>query len=83
LAYSYKKSRSFAAWNPCGRAHIHEDSDDIIYVVKGKAKMWIDQVGDIQTEAGTFVGILKKIVHQPHDIEEDFIGYDVFYPYLA
>jgi quercetin dioxygenase-like cupin family protein len=63
--------------------HIHENSDDIIYVIKGKAKIWIDQVGDIQMEKGTFVRIPKGVMHQPHDIEEDFIAYDVFYPYLA
>lgn len=63
--------------------HSHENSDDIIYVIKGKAKMWIDQIGDIQMREGTFLRIPKGVLHQPYDIEEDFIAYDVFYPFLA
>ena len=63
--------------------HIHENSDDIIYVVKGKAKIWIDQIGDVPLVEGAFVRIPKGVLHQPHDIEEDLILYDVFYPFLA
>jgi mannose-6-phosphate isomerase-like protein (cupin superfamily) len=62
--------------------HIHENSDDIIFVVKGKAKMWIDKVGDVPLSEGSFIRIPKGVLHQPHDIEEDLIAYDVFYPYL-
>jgi len=32
---------------------------------------------------GAFIRIPKGFPHQPHDIEEDLIAYDVFYPYLA
>lgn len=63
--------------------HIHENSDDIIYVVKGKAKMWIDQIGDVPLVEGAFIRIPKGVLHQPHDIEEDMLIYDVFYPYLV
>ena len=63
--------------------HIHENSDDIIYVVKGKAKMWIDQIGDVPLVEGAFIRIPKGVLHQPHDIEEDMLLYDVFYPYIA
>jgi quercetin dioxygenase-like cupin family protein len=63
--------------------HIHENSDDIIYVVKGKGKMWIDQVGEVPMVEGAFIRIPKGVLHQPHDIEEDILAYDVFYPYLA
>ncbi|MFH1481420.1 MAG: cupin domain-containing protein [Pseudomonadota bacterium] len=63
--------------------HIHDNSDDIIYVLKGKAKMWIDKVGDVPMVEGTFIRMPKGVLHQPHDIEEDLIAYDVFYPYLV
>lgn len=63
--------------------HSHDNSDDIVYVVKGKAKMWIDQIGDVPMHEGTFLRIPKGVLHQPYDIEEDFIAYDVFYPFLA
>jgi len=63
--------------------HTHENSDDIIYVIKGKAKMWIDKVGDVPLVQGSFVRIPKGVLHQPHHIEEDLIAYDVFYPALV
>ncbi len=63
--------------------HIHENSDDIVYVVKGKAMMWIDKIGDVPMVEGSFLRIPKGVLHQPHDIEEDLIAYDVFYPFLA
>jgi uncharacterized RmlC-like cupin family protein len=63
--------------------HFHENSDDIIYVVKGKAKMWIDGVGDVPMVAGGFIRIPKGVWHQPHDVEEDVIAHDVWYPFLV
>lgn len=63
--------------------HTHDNSDDIIYVLKGKGKMWIDGVGDVSIEKGAFIRIPKGVLHQPHDIEEDVLAYDVFYPFLA
>jgi len=42
--------------------HIHENSDDIIYVIKGKAKMWIDQVGDVPMVEGSFIRIPKGVL---------------------
>ena len=71
---------------PAGRQvekHTHDNSDDILYVVKGKGKMWIEKVGDVPMVEGTFIRIPKGVLHQPHDIEEDLIAYDVFYPFLA
>ena len=65
------------------KKHVHENSDDIIYVVKGKGKMWIENIGDVPLVEGAFIRIPKGIRHQPHDIEEDLIAYDVFYPFLA
>jgi quercetin dioxygenase-like cupin family protein len=62
--------------------HTHE-CDDIIYVLKGKALLWIDGIGDVPAVEGTFVRVPKGVKHQPHSIEEDFIAYDVFYPFLA
>ncbi len=63
--------------------HVHEHSDDIIYVVQGKAKMWIEGIGDVPLGTGSFLRIPKGVQHQPHDIEEDFIAYDTWYPALV
>lgn len=60
--------------------HSHELSDDILYVLTGKAKMWVEGHGDVQLKEGTFLRIPKGTLHQPHDIEEDIIAYDVWYP---
>ena len=63
--------------------HTHDNFDDIVYVLKGKGKMWIEGVGDVPMVEGTFIRIPKGVLHQPRDIEEDLIAYDVFYPFLA
>ena len=62
--------------------HTHE-CDDIIFVLKGKGKMWIDGIGDIPMSEGSFVRIPEGVQHQPHSIEEEMLVYDVFYPFLA
>ncbi len=62
--------------------HTHE-CDDIIYVLQGKATLMVEGIGDVPLVAGTFVRVPKGVVHQPYDVVEDFIAYDVFYPYLA
>jgi quercetin dioxygenase-like cupin family protein len=63
--------------------HIHDQSDDIVYVLKGRGTMWIEGVGDVPLEKGSFVRIPKGVLHQPHSIEEDVVVYDVFYPSLV
>jgi mannose-6-phosphate isomerase-like protein (cupin superfamily) len=51
--------------------------------VKGKAKMWIEGIGDVPMVEGGFIRIPKGVWHQPHDIEEDVIAHDVvWYPSL-
>lgn len=63
--------------------HRHENSDDIIYVLQGRAKMWVDGIGDVPLVAGTFLRIPKGTMHQPCDVEEDLIAYDIWYPALV
>jgi mannose-6-phosphate isomerase-like protein (cupin superfamily) len=60
--------------------HIHENSDDILYIIRGKAKIWIDGVGDVPVSAGSFVRIPMGVMHQPHDVEEDLIAQDTWFP---
>lgn len=63
-----------------GIKHVHETSDDIIYVLQGKAVMWIDGTGEVPLTAGTFLRIPKGVLHQPRGIEEDLLLYDVWFP---
>jgi len=60
--------------------HIHEDSDDILYILKGKAKIWIEGYGDIPLKPGSFVRVPKGVLHQPHDVEEDLLAHDTWFP---
>lgn len=60
--------------------HFHE-FDEIIYVIEGKAVMYIDGAGEIPMKKGSFFRIPKGVKHHPYDIEEDIIAYNVFYPF--
>lgn len=62
-------------------AHVHEQ-DDIVYHIEGKGKMWIDGAGDFDVQPGTFMRIPAGVKHQPHDIEEDILVFDIYYPHL-
>jgi mannose-6-phosphate isomerase-like protein (cupin superfamily) len=62
--------------------HIHENSDDILYFIQGKATIWIDGVGDVPVSAGSFVRIPAGVQHQPHDITETVIAHDMWFPAL-
>lgn len=61
--------------------HVHAQ-DDIVYHLEGKGKMWVDGVGDFEVEAGSFLRIPAGVKHQPHDIEEDILVFDIFLPHL-
>jgi len=60
--------------------HIHEESDDILYILQGKGKIWIDGIGEVPLSAGSFVRVPKGVLHQPHDVEEEMIVHDTFFP---
>ncbi len=62
--------------------HRHEHSDNILYVIRGNARMWIDGLGDLPLTPGTFLRIPKGVWHQPRGIQEDLTIHDVWYPYL-
>ena len=62
-------------------AHVH-DQDDITYHLEGKGKMWVEGEGDFDVEAGSFLRIPAGVRHQPHDIEEDILVFDIFLPHL-
>lgn len=63
--------------------HIHEESDDILYIIQGKGKIWIDGIGEVPLNAGSFVRVPKGVLHQPHDVEEEMIVHDTFFPFTV
>ena len=62
-------------------AHVHEQ-DDIVYHLEGKGKLWVDGAGDFDVLPGSFLRIPAGVKHQPHDIEEDILAFDIFLPHL-
>ena len=59
--------------------HFHEESDDYLYILDGKAKMIVnDEIYEI--EEGTQITVPKKTKHKIFDVKEDLYIYDVFSP---
>jgi mannose-6-phosphate isomerase-like protein (cupin superfamily) len=71
-------------WHPGAEIakHIHENSDDILYFIKGKATIWIDGIGDVPVSAGSFVRIPAGVLHQPHSVTEEVLAHDMWFPAL-
>ena len=62
--------------------HIHETQEDIIFLLSGKGRMWIDGLGDFDIEPGTFIRVPKNTRHRIYDVTEEILNYDVFVPPL-
>lgn len=60
--------------------HVHENSDDMLYVLTGRGKLWVSGKGVSSLTPGTFVRVPKGVLHAPMDIEEDLILYNVWLP---
>lgn len=60
--------------------HIHEGQDDILYILSGKAKMWINGIGEFELTKGMLVKVAKKTRHKIYGVTEDLMIYDVFSP---
>ena len=62
--------------------HIHEEQDDILYPLQGKAIMWVDGTGNFSLEPGVIVRVPKGKKHKIFDVTQDLLIYDVFCPAL-
>ncbi len=60
--------------------HVHESSEDIIYTLKGSAKIWIEGQGEIDLTPGRLVRVPRNVKHRAYDISADFLVFDVFAP---
>ena len=60
--------------------HIHEGSDDILFPLSGKAKLWIQGVGDLELKKGVIARVPKGVLHKVHEVSEDLYAFDVFIP---
>lgn len=62
--------------------HIHEDQEDILFPLQGKAVMLVDGGEDFVLEPGVVVRVPRGIKHKIIDVTEDLLIYDVFCPAL-
>jgi quercetin dioxygenase-like cupin family protein len=52
--------------------HVHDHQDDILYVLRGSAMMWVESWGDLLLVPGSFLRIPKGTRHRPHGFSDDF-----------
>ena len=62
--------------------HLHEEQDDVLYPLKGRAVMWVDGTGNFSLEPGVIVRVPKGVKHKISDVTENLVIYDVFCPSL-
>ena len=60
--------------------HFHELSNDIIIPLEGKAKIWIQGIGEFEMRRGVVINIPKGVKHKIFDVTEDVFAFDVFNP---
>ncbi len=60
--------------------HVHEESDDILYILSGRAKMEIEEVGAVEMKKGSCIRIPQNVKHRIYDVAEELIAFDVFAP---
>lgn len=60
--------------------HIHNNSEDILFILSGRGSMWIDEVGDVALQKGTVVRVPRNTKHRIFDVSEELLIYDVFSP---
>ena len=58
--------------------HVHEEETDVIYVLRGRATMWVEDRGVFPLRPGVFVVVPKGLRHRTFDVEEELVVYDVF-----
>jgi mannose-6-phosphate isomerase-like protein (cupin superfamily) len=58
--------------------HVHDQEDDILYVLRGKAVMWVEGKGDMPLSEGSFLRIPKGTRHRPHSFEDGFRIFNVW-----
>ena len=60
--------------------HVHPEEEDIIYVLQGRATMWIEDRESFPLESGVFVVVPRGLRHRTFDVVEELLIYDVFSP---
>jgi len=60
--------------------HLHEESEDILFILAGKATMWIDGLGNFKLQENAVVRVPRSTKHRIFDVTDELLVYDVFSP---
>ncbi len=60
--------------------HVHEESEDILFILTGKATMWIDGIGNLKLQKNAVVRVPRNTKHRIFDVTDELLVYDVFSP---
>lgn len=60
--------------------HVHEQSEDILFILSGKAAMWIDGTGNVTLRKGVVVRVPRNTRHRIFNVTGELLVYDVFSP---
>jgi mannose-6-phosphate isomerase-like protein (cupin superfamily) len=60
--------------------HIHEESEDILFILVGKATIWIDGIGNLKLQKNVVVRVPRNTKHRIFDVSNELLVYDVFSP---
>ncbi|MCD6486939.1 MAG: cupin domain-containing protein [Syntrophobacterales bacterium] len=60
--------------------HIHKESEDILFILAGKATMWIGGIGNLRLQKNVVVRVPRNTRHRVFDVTDELLVYDVFSP---
>jgi len=60
--------------------HDHGESDDILHILEGKAKMEMEGIGNLDMKKGSHVLVPGTVRHRIHEITEDLTLYHIKAP---
>ena len=60
--------------------HIHPESDDLLYILRGQGAMWVEGQGEIPLTPGCFLRIPSQLWHGPTRITETLLIHNTWLP---
>lgn len=60
--------------------HLHEESEDILFILAGEATMWIEGIGNVKLQKNVVVRVPRNTKHRIFDVTDGLLVYDVFSP---
>jgi len=61
-------------------SEVHDESDEMVYIVTGKGKVFIEGVGEKEVHPGTFWYVPKGTKHAVTSVDEDATGFSIHIP---